>query len=625
MEVDNDTLAHSRRQGDPMSVSPTATAQHHAPPQLILGDGKTLLDDLPLESIVKVFCVVTSPNYSMPWQMKRQMKTTASGFVISGRRIITNAHGIANQTSVLVRKHGSPEKVTARVLAVGHELDLAILTVDTDHFWHRVIPLEFGGVPNLQESVIVVGYPTGGDNISVTGGVVSRVEIQTYSHAASSLLAIQIDAAINAGNSGGPAFRNGKVIGVAFETLADADNIGYIIPVPVIEHFLKDIAVHGRYTGLCSIGFYWQALENEQFRRSLQMPPGMTGVYVSKVQPLAPATRVLRKGDVLLRIDGVEVANDGTIPFRKGERIAFRYLTSQKFISDSCHLTLLRDGQVLEVSVMVDLVRQLVPVHLYDQLPSYYIFAGLVFVPLSQPYLRNEYGKDWETKAPVKLCNIALDGMLSEVEEQVVLLSQVLAANVNIGYQLAFANVQVVEFNGKKIRNLRELASMCEGCEAEYATFRLENDKVIVLEAAAARASTPEILKQHAIPADRSPDVAPRPPASATGEPQPGPSRSRPEEPGPAGPATPRRAGGDPASADGALAPSCTPARPPSAPPPSLTAARTAAAAAGGGSGRRAGRRPGLTGASGGRSGRRIAAFLQACQCPHRNHMYNSQ
>mmetsp|Transcript_7857 Transcript_7857/g.12575 ORF Transcript_7857/g.12575 Transcript_7857/m.12575 type:complete len:241 (-) Transcript_7857:2063-2785(-) len=157
---------------------------------------RSLFDELPLQSVVKIFTIVTCPNFSMPWQMKRQQKSTSSGFVISGKRILTNAHSVANQTSVMVRKHGSADKYVAKVLAVGHECDLAMLTVEDPLFWETVIPLEFGGIPNLQDAVIVVGYPTGGDNISVTGGVVSRVEIQTYSHASSTLLAIQIDAGL---------------------------------------------------------------------------------------------------------------------------------------------------------------------------------------------------------------------------------------------------------------------------------------------------------------------------------------------------------------------------------------------------------------------------------------------
>jgi hypothetical protein len=88
---------------------------------------------------------------------------------------------------------------------------LALLTTDDDSFWEGTTPLQLGGIPELQDPVAVIGYPTGGDNISVSVGVVSRVEPQQYTHGATNLLAIQIDAAINPGNSGGPAVLDHQV------------------------------------------------------------------------------------------------------------------------------------------------------------------------------------------------------------------------------------------------------------------------------------------------------------------------------------------------------------------------------------------------------------------------------
>ncbi|CAK9137755.1 unnamed protein product [Ilex paraguariensis] len=182
--------------------------------------------ELALDSVVKIFTVSSSPNYFLPWQNKSQRETTGSGFIIPGKRILTNAHVVADHTFVLVRKHGSPTKYRANVQAVGHECDLAILVVEREEFWEGMHFLELGDIPFLQEAVAVVGYPQGGDNISVTKGVVSRVEPTQYVHGATQLLAIQIDAAINPGNSGGPAIMGDKVAGVAFQNLSGAENIG---------------------------------------------------------------------------------------------------------------------------------------------------------------------------------------------------------------------------------------------------------------------------------------------------------------------------------------------------------------------------------------------------------------
>ncbi|CAA7049084.1 unnamed protein product [Microthlaspi erraticum] len=192
--------------------------------------------DLALTSVVKVFTVSSKPRLFQPWQISMQSECSGSGFVISGKKIITNAHVVANHTSVKVRKHGSPTKYKAKVRAIGHECDLAILEIDNDEFWEGMSFLELGDIPLMQDTVAVVGYPCGGDSISVTKGVVSRVEqilypleySQPWNTASSSteLLAVQIDAAINPGNSGGPVIMGNKVIGVAFESLFWSDNIG---------------------------------------------------------------------------------------------------------------------------------------------------------------------------------------------------------------------------------------------------------------------------------------------------------------------------------------------------------------------------------------------------------------
>ena len=157
--------------------------------------------------------------------------------------------------------------------AVGHECDLAVLTVDDPAFWtdrarreddeevgegvgsdsdsdsdsvdRLVRPLPLGDVPHLQGHVTVMGFPQGGDNLSITSGVVSRVELTNYVHGAAQLLAIQLDAAIQPGNSSGPAVQDGKVVGLV-ENLANADNIGYVIPTPIVRRFLEDIEAQRR-------------------------------------------------------------------------------------------------------------------------------------------------------------------------------------------------------------------------------------------------------------------------------------------------------------------------------------------------------------------------------------------
>jgi len=460
-------------------------------------------------AIVKIYTVHTTPSFAMPWQKNRQTTSTASGFVISGRRILTNAHGVKYFSNVRVRKHGDSKKYPAKVLHVGHDCDLAMVTVEEEEFWQDVQPLEIGGVPSLQESVICVGYPTGGDNISVTKGVVSRVDVSEYSHAGEYLLAIQIDAAINAGNSGGPAILGDKVVGVAFETLEHAENIGYVIPVPIIQHFLQDIERHGEYTGFCSLGFSWQPVENSHLRKYLKMANEQHGILINKLQPLSHAAAVLQPFDVLTAISDVPIADDGTIEFRNDQRIAFRYIVSQCFRGDECKLTIIRAGQIMDVVVKVENPRNLVPVHLFDKLPSYYIYAGLVFSVLSRPFLHHEYGKSWARKAPIRLCDQTFYGIQTEPDEQVVVLNQVLVDEVNVGYQ-NLSNTQVMAVNGIKLRNLRHLMDIIEEGAAPavpFVRFDLDREKVIIIERTAGLKATAAILENNMISSHKSKDL----------------------------------------------------------------------------------------------------------------------
>ncbi|XP_044408771.1 protease Do-like 10, mitochondrial [Triticum aestivum] len=461
--------------------------------------------ELALDSVVKVFTVSSGPNYFLPWQNKAQRESMGSGFVISGKRIVTNAHVVADHTFVLVRKHGSPAKYKAEVQAIGHECDLALLTVESEEFWEGMNSLDLGDIPFLQEAVAVVGYPQGGDNISVTKGVVSRVEPTQYAHGATQLMAIQIDAAINPGNSGGPAIMGDKVAGVAFQNLSGAENIGYIIPVPVIKRFISGVEESGKYSGFCSLGISCQATENIQIRECFGMRPEMTGVLVSRINPLSDAYEILRKDDILLEFDGVPIANDGTVPFRNRERITFDHLVSMKKPEETAVIKVLRDGKEHELNVTLRPLQPLVPVHQFDKLPSYYIFAGFVFIPLTQPYL-HEFGEDWYNTSPRRLCERALRELPKKAGQQLVILSQVLMDDINVGYE-RLAELQVKKVNGVEVENLKHLCSIVENCTEENLRIDLDDERVIVLKFQNARLATSRILKRHRIPSAMSNDL----------------------------------------------------------------------------------------------------------------------
>ena len=92
----------------------------------------------------------------------------------------------------------------------------------------------------------------------------------------------------------------------------------------------------------------------------------------------------------------MQIADDGTIDFRGEERINFSHIVRMKPVDSDINYQVLRDGQIIDVKFSLKVTRYLVPTtHLVDCLPSYYIVGGVVFLPLSVPFLEHAYGSHW--------------------------------------------------------------------------------------------------------------------------------------------------------------------------------------------------------------------------------------
>jgi len=471
------------------------------------------------EAIVKVFAWQNPPDYYEPWSMRGARAVSGSGCIIKGRRILTNAHVVSDETFLLVRRFGQTRKFRARVAAVSHEADLAVLAVDDEEFWEGVSPLEIGDLPDPQTEITVYGFPLGGDYLSVTKGVISRIEHRTYAHSSCYLLAAQIDAAINPGNSGGPAIAGGRVVGVVMQGMPSAENIGYIVPAPVVRHFLEDIR-DGRYDGFPSLGIVMQDTENRDLKRYFGLPEESGGVVILKTAPGSPADGVIRPGDVILEVDGCAVADDGTVEFRQRQRTSVAYCIQRHQVGDIIPVKILREGRELELRIRLSRPMQedwLIPNERYDVRPTYYIFGGLVFVPLTRNYLMS-WGPNWFNNAPKELVALLSDNMKRPDKDEIVLMSKVLAAAVNEGYQ-DWNNWIVEKVDGIPVRNLRHLISLVEGSSAPFVVFENDKQQKIILDRAQAAAATAQILKTYHIPADRSGDLreaAPRAQASTS-------------------------------------------------------------------------------------------------------------
>ncbi len=461
------------------------------------------------DSIVKVFVNTNRMDYLNPWQSHGGEEFGGSGFIIAGNRIITNAHVINDTTFIQVRKESDPRKYVATVEAVGLDCDLAILRVDDPGFFKGVTPLELGELPNLQESVTAFGYPLGGDKLSITGGVVSRIEIIPYAQSNRPLLGVQIDAAINPGNSGGPVLKDGKVVGVAMQGITASQNIGYMIPVPVITHFLDDLK-DAQYDGFPYLGMASHNTENKEMRRYYHLPDNVGGVVVTRVIPYTSADGILREGDVVIELDGIPVASDGTIPFRDNESLNMSYAVNSKQVGDVIDVKYLRDGEVKSEKIKLKPAVDLVKISSYYKKPPYYIYGGLVFTVLSIDLI-NEWralGQGIDNRFLISIYYWAFDaGQLNEKRKKdFVILSEVLPDSINVGYHDHRSEI-INKVNGQEFSSFKEFVALVENSKDEFVVFENENQQKLIISSKDAGRVTPDILKRNNIPSRYSEDV----------------------------------------------------------------------------------------------------------------------
>ena len=454
------------------------------------------------KSLARITTTAQEANYRIPWLPGRTGGGTGTGWVVSKDRILTNAHVVSNARFLTVEKESDPKKYIASVEHVAHDCDLALLKVEDATFFRDTQPLPVGGIPEIESTVSVFGYPIGGDRLSVTRGVVSRVDFRTYTHSVvDSHLSIQIDAAINPGNSGGPVLQDGKVVGVAFQGYSGdvAQNVGYMIPTPVIKHFLEDIkdGKYDRYMDL-SIGTF--NLLNPAQRAALGLPENDRGVMVSSVQSAGVSAGTLKVGDVLLAIDGHPIASDGFVEL-EGERVLMAEVAERKFLGDTVKLEIIRDCNPLEVSIKFDrpwpFTQQ---ANAYDEQPEYVLFGGLLFQPLSRNLMA---AYQFQNPRISYFFDFFIVRELYKEHPEVIILSSILPDPINT-YLSEFREGIVEEINDKKIRTLEDVADAFAAKPDFYVIKFMGIGRPLVLERAAVELARERIKRRYNVPEEQN-------------------------------------------------------------------------------------------------------------------------
>lgn len=439
-------------------------------------------DELSTKSVVKIFASISISNYKYPWQTPKVSNYIGSGVIIEGNRILTSAHVVSDAVFLEVKKEDDPKKYIAKKKFISHQADLAILEIEDKTFFEDTISLKLNGTVKHREEVTVLGYPIGGNAISTTTGIISRIETSLYTWSNEALLAIQIDAAINSGNSGGPAInKKGELIGIAMQKLKDSSNIAYIVPSIIINTFLEDIK-DGVVDGFHSDNSRISTIENSSMKSYYGLSNG-DGILVTYIDI---NEKDLMVNDIILAIENKKIANNGTIDSQFG-RVNFDLILTTRQIGDSVKLKILRDKKVVEINYTLKNNFQLIPRE-FEKEPRYIIFGGLTFTPLTKNYL-NTIGRE---ENEIKMLFYKKE-KTKEQNEIVVWTQAIFPHSVNRGYYSGAETIERV--NGIKVKNFKHFVKLLDNSKQEFTVIDCLEKKRVILNTKEARKSF-EILKQ---------------------------------------------------------------------------------------------------------------------------------
>ncbi len=458
------------------------------------------------KSVVKIHSKMRTPDVLRPWTKQPARDAGGTGAIIAGNRILTNAHVVLYASRILVQADQSTERVQADVVAIAPGADLAILKLRDESLFEGRPPLELAdALPKMKDTVNAYGFPIGGQQLSVTEGIVSRVEYAAYRYGVAGLR-IQVDAALNPGNSGGPAIADGKVVGLVFSRIVAADNIGYLIPAEEIRTFLDDIK-DGQYQGKPRLTAQLQTVENRALRSKLKLSGEVGGMMIT--DPRAKDDSYpLKVWDVISQVGDQAIDKQGKISVGSELRFSFQYLIPKLVKDGKVPMTVIRDGKPVKLEVPVTYGSDLLIPYLKGSYPRHFIVGPMVFTTPSQELITGlgTRFRDGFAARKSPLISRRFDDAKTPGEELVVLGPR-FPEPIAEGYDDQVLAV-VSHVNDVKIQNLSGLVKAIRQAEGKFIVFKFAGAyETMIFDRQELIDSTEEILDSEGIRYQMAPDL----------------------------------------------------------------------------------------------------------------------
>lgn len=436
--------------------------------------------------------------YLQPWS-RRVDQVQKMGVIVGNKEILTTADFMNDLTMVRLQK-GRGRWYSGKLLWVDYHANLALVGCEEDGFWNDTKKVDLAAVTPRIGTAQLVRWRAGAlemrnvelNRITVKKGKMSFIDVP-FLDVDSEIAGVGWAEAIVQGN---------KVIGI---TSSKEEHSITVIPSFFIRECLADRAKEP-YQGLGYFPFVWHPAENPETLQYLGLKGEPRGVIITQVNTNKHASP-MRSQDILLEVDGhkIDVQGDYKDP-DYGDLLLENLATRNRRAGDTVKLKIFRDGEERELDYTlprVDYRTELVPMATPDQEPEYLIIGGLIFQPLTVPYL-SSWGSDWARKAPFRL-SYATREHPKDGRRSYVVLTGILPDPVNIGYNDA-RSLLVDKFNGEKIYTLHDLANAMKNPKDGFHLLEfIEGDSLrrIVLDAGEIEASTRRVLERYGIQSDR--------------------------------------------------------------------------------------------------------------------------
>ncbi|MES2706755.1 MAG: PDZ domain-containing protein [Verrucomicrobiota bacterium] len=418
----------------------------------------------PETSILRVNITSQGYNFALPWQKQRPGTRRGLGALLEGNRVLVTAELAQDATYIELEQAASGERITAKVEAIDYEVNLAtVVPVDPPgDFFKNMEPLVLDTTIKPKVPLEVWQFENNGAPVTSTVDF-DRVDLGSYFLEDQIFLVFQANGAVQyrSGTFTLPVIHKGRLAGMLIR-YNSRDQVSDILPAPMIENFLKDVA-QAPYEGLPNFGVRVASTLDPQLRSYLKLDKYEGGVLITSVTPgFSAAVSGVKEGDVVVEINGYKLDARGYYQDPAYGLLGLGHLVrGGTKVGDTMKVKLIRDGKPMDLDVKMlrtEAKDYLVDPYVFDRQPRYVILGGLLFQELTLPYLQLA-GKDWKERAPFRLtyAQANQDDFLKAGRKKLVFISGVLPAPCTIGYE-RMSGLIVNKVNGKDITDLATLA-----------------------------------------------------------------------------------------------------------------------------------------------------------------------